>query len=597
MVKTYDEAIAFLYSLRSEAHSRPNIQNITLALEEIGNPQNRYPCIHVTGTNGKGSTCAMLHDMLAKTLKVGLYTSPHLVDYRERIRINHMLIPKQEVVALLQEYLQIIKKHQLTFFEATTLLMFAYFAKEQIDMAVIEVGMGGSWDATNVITAQVCIITRIANDHNHILGNLDGIVKEKSGIIKQKSAVFTLADNYGHDIFFKTTKEKNGSFHSVKSNDFTMLCQEYNLPEKQLAFYQENLCLAVRAVEYLCKKGMIYLEKNQISSALASFSWKGRFQWLEKNLVIDGAHNENGAAWFAKHLLQHKQEKNYQRCILVFGCVKDKDYRAMLKHFEKVSDGFILTMPHNERALHRSLLEQAAKEMNVQVLATFDSVIDVYLEIQRNSFGDQNTLYAITGSLYLLGEFLAEYEELKKQPKIPIVDEQDNLLFYQYRNACKPNDIYRVSALWLTDKKGNILLAKRAYHKAKNPGLWSAAAAGTVEINETYDDNIKKEIWEELGLASLPLIKGPKIRIKGKNNYFCQWYLATVDTEKQELTYNQEEVAEIKWFSPSQLIAAYKENPTQFSPTFEQWAPLLLNKKAQDENHQQKNKQRIIRYD
>ncbi len=316
------------------------LDNTHLLLDSLGNPQEKLRFLHVAGTNGKGSTCAMLDAILrAEGLRTGLYTSPHLVDFRERIRVNGEKIS----AAALDEILTRIREisadwdHQPTFFEVATCAAISHFAQAGCEAVVLETGMGGRLDATNAVTPAVSILTPISFDHEKWLGStLAEIAGEKCGIIKQGIPVVSAPQLPGaEDVIRQTAAERNAPLQFIdRIGTPTSLAGEHQRRNSALA------CAALEAAG-------ISVSENSITTGLAGLTWPGRFQILDDRIILDGAHNPQAAGL----LVQTLRERGFTRLPIIFGALRDKDYSAMLRHLEPVAERFLFVpVPGTERA-------------------------------------------------------------------------------------------------------------------------------------------------------------------------------------------------------------------------------------------------------
>ncbi len=301
------------------------------ALAKLGNPHKKLRFIHVTGTNGKGSTAAFIADTLQLAgYKVGLFTSPHLVKFNERMQVNRQHITDEELAPLIKQTRD--TGVQLTFFEYATVMGVLHFLNKKVDYVVWEVGLGGMLDSTNVVDAEIAVLTNIGLDHTHILGDtVEKIARDKCGIIKKKSKVVTCADNAGLQWIKEKCKQGNELFIAPPYEGRIGLLGE---------FQRKNAGIAKKVCELLGVK------KEIIEKGLATTKWPGRLEWIEKNILMDCGHNP--AAIQATTPFVNSLPK--KRLILVFGVLKDKDYKSMVDSLPK-ADIIILTKPKSERAI------------------------------------------------------------------------------------------------------------------------------------------------------------------------------------------------------------------------------------------------------
>jgi dihydrofolate synthase/folylpolyglutamate synthase len=393
---------------------RFGLETITELLSRLGNPQNDYKTILIAGTNGKGSTATMTASILRSAgYKVGLYTSPHLVDIRERIVINGRKIARKDFSQIIADIKEKIKK-PLTYFEFLTAVAFVYFQRQKVDIAVLEVGLGGRLDATNVCKPLVSIITNIAFDHMVYLGNaLESITREKAGIIKQNGICLTAAKQknvlevlknicaerkaklyrLGADI--KIVKQKKSSFVYQglyrKLSGLTISLRG----EHQLA----NAALAVAAVELSDKNGL-KIDNGAIRAGLKKAYLDARLEVLQKEplFLLDGAHNPAGISVLCRAL---KNNFSYRRLILIFSSLIDKDYRQMLKKIAPLAYKIIITKLKTKRAVSPDNIWEVLEKIGCKAIVTQN----VGQAIQKaQALAEKKDLICATGSLYLAGE-------------------------------------------------------------------------------------------------------------------------------------------------------------------------------------------------
>jgi dihydrofolate synthase/folylpolyglutamate synthase len=421
MISSVDEHLSALYRLRRFG-IQLGLATISRLMRGLGNPQNRYRCIHVAGTNGKGSIAAFLSSVLAhEGYKVGLYTSPHLVRFNERIQINGCPISDQDVAKAAEAVQRIYTQGEPpTFFECATAMAFHHFALAKVDWAVLETGMGGRYDATNVVHPEVCIISNISIEHTEYLGNtLSKIAAEKAGIIKRGAGVVTgtrqkkalqvieqAASEKGVPLLrmgkeIKILREGNGSFSYLGSKHRWARLKVGLLGDHQMT----NAGLALGALELLMDKNL-NVSDEAIYKGLAAARWPGRLEVVSEDpfILLDGAHNPS-AVRTLKVFLENGMAP--RRVILVMGILKDKAWKPMLRELAGLADRMILTRPRYERAADPEELAAFVRpiQRNLRVISHLPGAISLALNEARH--GD---LVCITGSLYTVGEAKAYLE-------------------------------------------------------------------------------------------------------------------------------------------------------------------------------------------
>ncbi len=396
-----DQSIAYLYSLQKFG-MKFGLRNIRALLSAAGDPQKKFPSIHIAGTNGKGSTSSMTAAILtAAGYSVGLYTSPHLVSFRERIRINGTMIPQKELVRLVRLLKPEIDARQATFFEAATAVAFRYFAEQQVDIAVIETGLGGRLDSTNIITPLVSVITTIAKDHQEQLGDtLTAIAEEKGGIIKRHVPVVA---GWIGGAPLRTLNDiaqlRHAPFHSAKN---------FNIPRGTVLdlygeFQERNARTAVAAVTLISHSMPVgdAAIRNGLANTTRLSGIRGRFE-LRKgkpDILIDVAHNPEGMLTLSDELMRLKRKK----IVIVFGVMKDKDYHSMLNALIPVRPLVIAAQPQGERALPVQDVVVECRRIGLTVTASKD--VPDAVRIGRTRAG-KTGLLVIAGSNFLAGEVL-----------------------------------------------------------------------------------------------------------------------------------------------------------------------------------------------
>ena len=403
---TYSEAVQFLYNLRLFG-AKFGLENTFKLAARAGNPQNQLRFIHVAGTNGKGSTCAMLESIYrAAGLRVGLFTSPHLVSFRERIQVNRELISKNEVIRLVEALQPMLKEfhndHHPTFFEVVTVMELKFFAEQKCDLVIWETGLGGRLDATNIVTPLASVITNIAFDHQQWLGDtLAKIAAEKAGIIKPSVPVITAADEpEALTMIEKTAREKNAPL--IKVAQASRLHAAAGTAALPLPGDHQrlNAALALAVVETLQSK--IPANDSAIRTGLETVNWPGRLQLVQtqsgQNILLDGAHNVAGA----KALLSALGE-NYPtaRRTLILGVLQDKDWPQICRVLAPLAARIFTVPVASERTAGARELAAACRVANPAVkIAACDSLRMALDQAANDRF------VVVTGSLYLVGEAL-----------------------------------------------------------------------------------------------------------------------------------------------------------------------------------------------
>ena len=378
---TYTEATEFLFSLRRFGW-RLGLETIQRLLDLLGNPQRGVPSVHIGGTNGKGSTAAMVAAILqAAGHRTGLYTSPHLLDFTERIRVNGHPIGEAEVTRLTARLKELCAAHfahspmpnapsdrlpHPTFFELTTAMAFQCFLQEATEAVVIEVGLGGRFDATNVITPQVSVVTNVSLEHQEYLGRtLPEIAREKAGIVKPGVSVVTATRGEGYEVIRQAAADRKAPLIPIQEayawtiRESALTGQTFDLagPTRRYAGLRiplagrhqtENAVAAIAAVEVLEAQGF-RVGEAAIHHGLEQARWPGRLQIVSHRplTLLDGAHNPAGAQALAAFVAEHRSLLN--RLILVFGVLRDKDWEAMLGPLGRLADQTILTHPPADR--------------------------------------------------------------------------------------------------------------------------------------------------------------------------------------------------------------------------------------------------------
>jgi len=404
---------------------KKDLTNTIIFCEALGNPQQQFKSIHVGGTNGKGSTSHMLASVLqAQGYKTGLYTSPHLKDFRERIRINGKMISKSEVIAFVKNQRQLIEKVEPSFFEVTVAMAFDCFARHQVDIAIIEVGLGGRLDSTNIISPLISVITNISLDHTNMLGNtLTEIAGEKAGIIKKNTPV-VIGETHPESapVFNKKAAEMNApiifadqvltarDFKPVNNKLSLSVYHEEEIKYKNLrsdltGIYQhKNILTVLETLAVLNAKTEIKTDQESIYKGISQVKkqtgLQGRWQILSKKplVICDTGHNEAGIGEVIKNINQTP----YQNLHIVFGMVKDKDISKVLSLMPKNAT-YYFCKPDLERGLEANELAAQAARFNLKG-NTYGSVAEAKTTAIQSA-GAKDLVY-IGGSTFVVAEAL-----------------------------------------------------------------------------------------------------------------------------------------------------------------------------------------------
>ena len=441
-IKTYQAALSFLFSNTNYETSKRlrynadtfNLDRMTRLLEGVGNPHLKIASVHVAGTKGKGSTCTMLAEMLRSNgYKVGLYTSPHVVDLRERIRINGNIISQAAMVRMVQKIVPMVKRMSddpPTFFEILTAIAFLHFAKEKVGLAVVETGLGGRLDSTNVLEPEAIGITSISLDHQQQLGrSLGKIAKEKAGIFKEGVPSVSVMQDHetmrvlrreashvgsplrftGKDIDFSCRFESSRSRGPHNRICLTTEISKFeHLPVPVLGTHQAVNCgLALSLLDCLKMRGF-EIDDDKAMSGLAKTNLPGRMELIyhDPRILVDGAHN---AASIRAVIQATGQHIPYDSMVVIFGCCDDKDVEGMLRELQYGADKVIFTRVNSPRSVYPDELAQQYTELCGKMYQTATCVKEA-LRIAKPAVttGD---LILVTGSFYLVGEAKELFEK------------------------------------------------------------------------------------------------------------------------------------------------------------------------------------------
>jgi dihydrofolate synthase/folylpolyglutamate synthase len=434
-IGSFSSAVAYLLDQTDHERMRVvqyddstfKLDRMRLLLQALGDPQDKVSLVHVAGTVGKGSTVAMLSAMLrGNGYTVGEYTSPHLTDIRERIVVNGEMISEESFTEFLKEVVAAAKKEKVTptFFELITAVAFKQFAEQAIDIAIIETGLGGRLDSTNVITPLISLITKIDLDHTNILGNtVEEIAKEKAGIFKSSVPAISAQQTEAVSEVLKECAEASRTEVRIISNDIefsarfgggidgkqhTRICvitedsQYMHIPVPLNGEHQATNCaLAISAIDQLKKFGYEF-DDLTLYNALSETKIEGRMEtvWERPKIIVDGAHNPTALQTLIKSIGAHIP---YDSMVCVFGCCQDKDVNEMLLKISLGADKIIFTKAQsNPRAAEPKILQRQFAEISGKMTQIADTLPEA-LEIAAQA-ASRDDLICVTGSFYLVGE-------------------------------------------------------------------------------------------------------------------------------------------------------------------------------------------------
>jgi dihydrofolate synthase/folylpolyglutamate synthase len=423
---SYQETIAYLFGLQKHG-IKLGLANSRALMEGMGDPHRRFRSVHIAGTNGKGSTAAFLAMMLQQAgYRVGLYTSPHLVDFTERIRVDGVPVSEDQVVAL-AERVRVAARRLVaqdggtiipTFFEVTTTMAFAYFAEAAVDVAVVEAGMGGRLDSTNVIMPLVSVITNIDLEHTEFLGTtVEQIAGEKAGIIKpgvpvvtgaaQPEAIAVLereAARHGAPLYrlqrdFGPEQVRSGPVQRFDHRGIRTAYRDLVIALRG-GYQVTNACLALAAVECATAQGLAVPEQA-VRRGLETTVWEGRLERVAErpDLYLDGAHNPASAAMLAGALRDLKN--SYGGLVLVLGILQDKDIGGIIGPLAPLAERIIVTRPRYSRASEVGALAAAVRKVHAAVDEA--PTVEDAVALARRSAGADD-LIVVTGSLFTVGD-------------------------------------------------------------------------------------------------------------------------------------------------------------------------------------------------
>ncbi len=390
-----------MYQNKGASAFKKDLSNTLKLSKHLGEPQNEFKSIHVAGTNGKGSTSHMMASVLQEAgYKVGLYTSPHLKDFRERIRINGKVVSKQFVIGFIERNKAFFETNSLSFFEMTVGMAFDYFAKQKVDVAIIEVGLGGRLDSTNIITPELSIITNIGFDHTQFLGDtLEKIAGEKAGIIKQNKPVVIGETHFETKTVFK--------FKAEETNSEIYFADQLieNILESDLkgSYQIHNIKTTLQSIEVLRNSGF-KISKSELKRGLLNVvkntGLQGRWQVLETQpkIVCDTAHNKEGLTY----VMQQLKTEAFKNLHIIFGVVNDKDLSSIIPLLPQKAT-YYFCKPDVQRGLDAKILKATFAE-NQLIGNSYSSVKDALNSAKSKAIKDD--LIYVGGSTFVVAEII-----------------------------------------------------------------------------------------------------------------------------------------------------------------------------------------------
>jgi dihydrofolate synthase / folylpolyglutamate synthase len=421
----YKDCIKYLFGLE-RVGIKYDLKNIRTILKFLGNPERNFKSIHIAGTNGKGSVASIINSVFIENgFKTGLYTSPHIKDFRERILVSGKMIPRNYVIDFTNRLYKLLEKIKPSFFEASTAMAFEYFANQNVDYGVIEAGLGGRLDSTNVLRPLISIITGIAIDHTEYLGDtIESIAFEKAGIIKKNiPCIVGYMEKKAYAVMENKCKEKESEIiNSEKLWDVRILKYDEDIMKLQISrknapnnkitlnypvigkYQCNNIKTAFTAIDEIGKNEIISFDEKCIKSGFENIIknsiFYGRFQKISNNpkIIIDVSHNVQGI----KNIRDNLKYFNYKNLYVIFGMMKDKEYKKCLSELEKLEATIVLTKPNYKRAEEPVILYKSVKKKEKFFIA--ESLNAAYNNLKTKT--GKRDLILITGSFYLINDFL-----------------------------------------------------------------------------------------------------------------------------------------------------------------------------------------------
>ncbi|WP_339259151.1 folylpolyglutamate synthase/dihydrofolate synthase family protein [Lysinibacillus sp. FSL K6-3209] len=420
MFTTIKACTDFIFTLKAVDHKREPLVMMREVLARLGDPHNKLRAIHLAGSNGKGSTVNVLREMLENAgYRVGAFTSPHLTRVNERMTINGKQIPDEQFLQYMNNVASIIEANYNgdypSFFEVVTLIMFQYFADEEVDFALIETGLGGRLDATNVITPLVSIITTISLEHTAFLGDTYAkIAFEKAGIIKEGVPVVVGVQNKEALATIQKVAQERQARCLVLGDDFNIVAQEQEMGMQSFHYHNAyldltniqlkmagahqiaNASLAITAMDILREQRLIHLSEESMRQALQHAQWAGRFEQFPNNIVLDGAHNSEGTAALIQTLQKVYPNQRYR---FIYAALSDKDHANSIALMDAVATSIAFTQIGLPNAMPAEQLAMLSTHQDKQYNENWQVIVSEVIQHK-----DQQDIVVITGSLYFIAE-------------------------------------------------------------------------------------------------------------------------------------------------------------------------------------------------
>ena len=420
-MQNFDDYLDYIYG-RGSSGGDHTLKNIKKLMEEFDNPQDKIKTIHIAGTNGKGSTAKMLTSVLSKKNRCGIFTSPYMVKINEEISINGVDISDEDFCNLIDRIKPVAEKldnegFHVTYFEFMTSMAFLYFYEKKVDVAVIEVGLGGSLDSTNIIKSPLAsVITSISMDHMNVLGStIEEIAENKAGIIKKNRPVFVYPQTYreAYEVIIKKAKKENSTISTVKKEDVEIIEESQNGNVFNFKSYEKiktnlrghhqvyNASLAVLVLDFLKKD--FRLTNEDIREGIEEAYNPGRLDLVndKPKVLLDGAHNKEAI----DSLITSLENFDYDKLIIGFSILKDKDHKDIIKKISQIADKLIITfIDDNPRAMNTLDIKKEAEDFMDEIVIIDDNkrAFDYSVKLARDE-----DLVLWCGSLYLVGKILS----------------------------------------------------------------------------------------------------------------------------------------------------------------------------------------------